>query len=71
MTGNWTTVDWIKEAADEYNAIAKVSKAAGFLQVLHNEGFCNSRTADGRLTYPMLIEHSIRRSSACSSRCRR
>lgn len=57
MTGNWTTVDWIKEAADEYNAIAKVSKAAGFGQVLHNEGFCNSRTADGRLTYPILIEH--------------
>ena len=24
--------------------------------VLHNEGFCNSRTADGRLTYPLLIE---------------
>jgi len=57
MTGNWTTVDWIKEAADEYNAIAKVSKAAGFAQVLHNEGFCNSRTADGRMTYPILIEH--------------
>ena len=57
MTGNWTTVDWIKEAADEYNAIAKVNKAAGFAQVLHNEGFCNSRTADGRLTYPILIEH--------------
>src|SRR5262245_51218509 len=57
MTGNLTTVDWIKEAADEYNAIAKVSKAAGFGQVLHNEGFCNSRTADGRMTYPILIEH--------------
>ncbi len=57
MTGNWTTVDWIKEAADEYNAIAKVSKGAGLLQVLHNEGFCNSRTADGRMTYPILIEH--------------
>src|SRR5258708_29376521 len=27
------------------------------LTVLHNEGFCNSRTADGRLTYPILIEH--------------
>ena len=24
--------------------------------MLHNEGFCNSRTADGRLTYPLLIE---------------
>jgi sugar phosphate isomerase/epimerase len=57
MIGNTTTVDWIKEAADEYNAIAKVSKAAGLLQVLHNEGFCNSRTADGRMTYPILIEN--------------
>jgi len=57
LSGGWTTVEWIKEAADEYNAIAKVSKAAGFLTVLHNEGFCNSRTADGRLTYPILIEH--------------
>ena len=57
MTNNVTTVASIKEAADEYNAIAKVSKGAGLLQVLHNEGFCNSRTADGLLTYPILIEH--------------
>ena len=52
-----TTEEWIKEAADEYNAIAKVSKGAGLLQVLHNETFNNSRTADGRATYPLLIEH--------------
>ena len=52
-----TTEAWIKEAADEYNAIAKQTKAAGFMQVLHNEGFCNSRLADGRSTYPILIEH--------------
>src|SRR5207237_1264784 len=45
------------EAADEYNAIAKVNKAAGFAQVLHNEAFAVSHTADGRLTYPILIEH--------------
>jgi sugar phosphate isomerase/epimerase len=57
LSNGVTTVDWIKEAADEYNAIAKVSKAAGLPHVLHNEGFCNSRTADGRLTYPILIEH--------------
>ncbi|MCC7010354.1 MAG: hypothetical protein IT184_16215 [Acidobacteria bacterium] len=56
LSGGLTTADWIKEAADEYNAIAKVSKAAGFATVLHNEGFCNSRTADGRLTYPILVE---------------
>jgi sugar phosphate isomerase/epimerase len=51
-----TTAAWIKEAADEYNAIAAETKKAGMLTVLHNEGFCNSRTADGRLTYPLLIE---------------
>lgn len=56
LNGGLTTPDWIKEAADEYNAIAAVSKQAGLLQVLHNEGFCNSRTVDGRLTYPLLIE---------------
>ena len=33
-----------------------MTKKAGLLTVLHNEGFCNSRTADGRLTYPLLIE---------------
>jgi sugar phosphate isomerase/epimerase len=57
LVGGVTTEDWIKEAADEYNAIAKVSKGAGLLQVLHNETFNNSRTADGRSTYPILIEH--------------
>ena len=57
LNNGLTSDAWIKEAADEYNAIAKQTKAAGFMQVLHNEGFCNSRTADGRLTYPILIEH--------------
>lgn len=56
LNNGLTTPAWIKEAADEYNAIAAVSKKAGLLQVLHNEGFCNSRTLDGRLTYPLLIE---------------
>ncbi len=56
LNGGVTTPFWIKEAADEYNAIAAVTKKAGLLTVLHNEGFCNSRTADGRLTYPLLIE---------------
>jgi hypothetical protein len=56
LSNGITTPAWIKEAADEYNAIAAVTKKAGMLTVLHNEGFCNSRTADGRLTYPLLIE---------------
>lgn len=57
MVDGITTEAWIKEAADEYNAIAKVSKAAGFGQVLHNEGFCNSHLPDGRSTYPILIQN--------------
>jgi len=57
MADGVTTEAWIKEAADEYNAIAKVSKAAGLLHVLHNEGFNNSHLPDGRSTYPILIEH--------------
>jgi hypothetical protein len=56
LSNGITTQAWIKEAADEYNAIAAETKRAGLLTVLHNEGFCNSRTADGRLTYPLLIE---------------
>ena len=56
LSNGVTTPAWIKEAADEYNAIAAETKKAGLLTVLHNEGFCNSRTADGRLTYPLLIE---------------
>src|SRR5690606_5263189 len=56
LNGGFTTEAWIKEAADEYNAIAAETKKAGLLTVLHNEGFCNSRTLDGRLTYPLLIE---------------
>jgi hypothetical protein len=56
LSNGLTTVAWIKEAADEYNAIAAETKKAGLLTVLHNEGFCNSRTVDGRLTYPLLIE---------------
>ncbi len=56
LSNGLTTEYWIKEAADEYNQIAKVTKAAGMITVLHNEGFCSSRTVDGRLTYPLLIE---------------
>ena len=56
LNGGYTSPAWIKAAADEYNAIAAESKKAGLLQVLHNEGFALSRTLDGRLSYPVLIE---------------
>ncbi len=56
LSNGLTTEDDIKAAADEYNAIAAVSKRAGFAQVLHDEAFAVSHTVDGRLTYPILIE---------------
>jgi sugar phosphate isomerase/epimerase len=52
-----TTLDEIKRAASEYNGFAERTKAAGMQQILHNEGFENSRLIDGRPTYPVLIEH--------------
>lgn len=61
LDNNLTTEDFIKEAANEYNGIARVSKSAGISQVLHGEWamayFNLSRTVDGRNTYPLLIEH--------------
>ncbi len=56
VTNGMTTPDEVKRAADEYNRIAAETKKAGMQQVLHNEGFENSRLEDGRLTYPVLME---------------
>ena len=41
---------------DKYNKIAAGAKKAGLQQILHNDGFENSRLEDGRLTYPVLME---------------
>jgi sugar phosphate isomerase/epimerase len=57
VTNGLTSLDQIKYAAEEYNRIASVAKANGLQQVLHNEGFENSRLEDGRLTYPVLLEY--------------
>ncbi len=57
VTNGITTEDEVKRAADEYNEIAAVSKKAGFIQGLHNEGFVSSRLNDGRLTYPVLLHY--------------
>src|SRR4051812_333792 len=57
VTNGVTSIDEVKRAADEYNKIGAVAKKAGLQQALHNEGFCNSKLEDGRLTYPVLLEH--------------
>jgi sugar phosphate isomerase/epimerase len=53
--GDSPTLDQVKHAADEYNAIAAVAAKAGMQQGLHNEGF-ESATIDGRRVYDLLLE---------------
>lgn len=53
--GSEPTLDQVKRAADEYNAIAAVAAKAGIQQGLHNEGF-ESSEVDGRRTYDLLFE---------------
>src|SRR4051812_38609220 len=53
--GSSPTLDQVKKAADEYNAIAAEAKKAGMQQGLHNEGFEVS-TVDGKRTYDLLLE---------------
>ena len=56
MVNGVTTEDSIKRAAEAYNKIAAVAKKDGLQQFLHNETFENSKTIDGRLTYPLLLQ---------------
>ena len=53
--GNTPTLDQVKRAADEYNAIAAAAAKAGMQQGLHNEGFEVSMV-EGRRTYDLLLE---------------
>jgi sugar phosphate isomerase/epimerase len=53
--GNTPTLDEVKKAADEYNAIAAVAAKAGIQQGLHNEGF-EMTEVDGRRTYDILLD---------------
>lgn len=53
--GSKPTMDQVKKAADEYNAIAAISAKAGLQQGLHNEGF-EASMVDGKRTYDMLFE---------------
>jgi sugar phosphate isomerase/epimerase len=57
VSNGMTSIDEVKRAADEYNKIGAAAKKAGLQQALHNEGFCNSKLEDGRLTYPVLLEY--------------
>jgi len=52
--GSNPTMDGVKKAADEYNAIAAKAAKAGMQQGLHNEGFEIS-TVDGQRTYDLLL----------------
>ena len=52
-----TTLEMVKRTCDEYNKIGAITKKAGLQLMTHNEGFENSRLADGRLTYPVLLEY--------------
>ena len=56
MVNGVPSEDSIKRAADAYNQIAAATKKEGLQQFLHNEAFENSRTIDGRLTYPLLLQ---------------
>jgi sugar phosphate isomerase/epimerase len=53
--GNSPTLDQVKHAADEYNAIAAVAAKAGMQQGLHNEGF-EIAMVEGRRVYDLLLE---------------
>jgi sugar phosphate isomerase/epimerase len=50
-----TTMDAVRKAADEYNAIAESAAKWGLQPFLHDEGFEMSKV-DGRLTYEVLLE---------------
>ena len=53
--GSSPSLDEVKRAADEYNAIAAVAAKAGVQQGLHNEGFEMS-SVGGRRTYDVLLD---------------
>ena len=55
MSNGVTSQESIKRAADVYGKLGAATKAAGIQLFLHNESFENSRTNDGRLTYPILL----------------
>jgi sugar phosphate isomerase/epimerase len=57
MSGGVTSEESIKRAAETYGKIGAATKAAGIQLFLHNETFEDSRTNDGRLTYPILLTH--------------
>ena len=57
VTDGMTSMNQLRYAADEYNRIGDTVKRGGLQLFLHNENFENSRLDDGRLTYPVLLDH--------------
>jgi sugar phosphate isomerase/epimerase len=57
VTNGMTSISQLRYAADEYNRIGDAVKRAGLQLFLHNETFENSKLDDGRLTYPVLLDH--------------
>ena len=57
VTNGMTTLEEVKRARRRVQQDRGGAKKAGLQQILHNEGFENSRLDDGRLTYPVLMEH--------------
>jgi len=53
--GSGPTLDQVKRAAEEYNAIAAAAAKAGIEQGLHNEGF-EASMVEGRRTYDLLLD---------------
>ena len=57
MVNGVTSEESIKRAAAAYTRIAAIVKKEGMQLFLHNEAFENSKVNDGRLTYPILLDH--------------
>ncbi len=56
MDKDHVPLDLVKRAAEEYNKIGETAARSGIRQFLHNEGFEQSKTEGGRLTYQVLLE---------------
>jgi hypothetical protein len=50
------SMDELKKAADEFNAMGDVVAKDGMIMTLHNEGFEHTKVPDGRLSYHVLFD---------------
>jgi hypothetical protein len=56
IVDNVVSMDELKKAADEFNAMGDVVAKDGMIMTLHNEGFEHTRVPDGRLSYHVLFD---------------